>query len=385
MSREKKVGICIFMIALAFGLNITGIVPVLGMISEQTGWSTSTVQMMQTLHYVLLMVSSLMAGWLTERLTKKKIAILACAVIGVSGVLPFFSSSFGMLVISRFLIGFGFGICGPIITAIITEFFPPEERTVYMGLNVVGMGIGAMLGNIIGGMLAKISLNFFYLVYLMAFVSIAVIQALLPETPVQKDVPKSAHSLNAMVYIISGIAFLHTLFITVFNTNISMYIAQTITSDPGAAGIVTAVSSGSSLLMGLTFNRMAGYLKRATLPFSIFAAALGFAVVLLIPGMAGSVIASFLCGISLSCFSAMGGFLMSVVVQPEAVPRASGMFSIIGGIGGLISPIVMNAASGRMNGGNIPQNQFVIAAAGMVVVGILMLLILKYRIGELDE
>ena len=70
------------------------------------------------------------------------------------------------------MIGFGYGIMGPMNTAIISEFFPPEERAGYMGLHVVGMGIGTMVGNLLGGMLAGIGYRYFYLVYLIAFAAL---------------------------------------------------------------------------------------------------------------------------------------------------------------------------------------------------------------------
>ena len=78
MKNERKIAVCVFMIAAAFGLNITGIMPVLGLVQERyTDQSTSMVQLMQTLPYGLLMVSSLMLGWLTARFTNKKLALAA--------------------------------------------------------------------------------------------------------------------------------------------------------------------------------------------------------------------------------------------------------------------------------------------------------------------
>ena len=386
MNRNVKVGISIFAIAMAFGLNITGIVPVLNLVSERySSQSTSVVQLMQTLPYAFLMVGALIIGWLTTKMTKKNIALLALAVIGVCGTLPFLSESFAMLFISRLLIGFGFGLAAPVITAIIAEFIPPENRAAYLGINVVGMGIGAMSGNLIGGMLAKSGLRYFYLVYLMAFISLAVVLIMLPSGTRAVKTGRSAQKLNAMVYIIAGAAFLHTLFVNAYASNIGMHIAREITSDPGAAGIVTAVSAVSSLVMGVLFGKITKLLKRATLPFAIFSAAAGFAVILFIPGMAGAFISSFFTGVSISCFNAMGGYLMSVLVRQEAVAKASGVFSIIGGIGGLISPIVLGGISASVLSGNTPRNQFGIALAGMILLGIAISLIIMKGFGESPE
>ncbi len=95
-------------------------------------------------------------------------------------------------------------------------------------------------------------------------------------------------------------------------------------------------------------------------------------MILFVPGMAGVYVASALCGVSLSCFMAMTSYLISVSVEKEAVAKASGMFSIIGGIGGLVAPIVLGNVATYVLGGNHPVNQFTIAFVGMLMFGIVV-------------
>ena len=170
MNEKRKVAISIFAIAAAYGFSITGLMPVLGLISVSYAQiSTSIIQLMQTLPYALIIVGALVIGFLTTRFSKKYIAIAGLLIIGICGVAPFFFADFYVLFVSRLLIGFGFGITGPLNTAIISEFFEPEKRAGYMGLHVVGMGIGTIVGNMIGGILAGAGLRYFYLVYLPLF------------------------------------------------------------------------------------------------------------------------------------------------------------------------------------------------------------------------
>ena len=49
--------------------------------------------------------------------------------------------------------------------------------------------------------------------------------------------------------------------------------------------------------------------------------------------------------------------------------KASGVYSIIGGIGGLIAPIVLSGTANAL-GGNTPNNQFITAFVGMLLLGI---------------
>ncbi len=372
MLKNKKVAVSIFLIAFAFGLNIVGISPVLAVINTKyQSYGTSAVQLLQTIPYLLLMVGSLMIGWLTTKITKKKIALIGLAIIGICGVLPFFSESFAVLVISRVLIGFGFGITSPMNTAIAAEMIPEEDRAAYMGLHVVGMGIGTMVGSMLGGVLAGMSYRNYYLIYLVPFIAMVGVQLLLAETPAVKAEKATGMKMNSTVYIISFASFAHTLFINAYSTNIGIYIADHISDNASLAGMVTAVNAAFALLTGMFFSKISAKLKSFTLPFSILIAAVGYGLVLTVKGMAGVLIVSALCGVSLSCFMAIGSYLISISVEPEAVAKASGVFAVIGGIGGLIAPIFMGNAAKLVLGENTASNQFIIAFFGMLIFGII--------------
>ncbi len=153
--KNRKIAGAILLIAFTFGFNITGIAPILGVLNiRYAAHGTSGVQLLQTIPYALLMVGSLMIGWLTLHFSKKKLALAGLAIVGICGTAPFFTDSYMVLLASRILIGFGFGIISPINTAIVAEFFEPAERAKYLGLHVVGMGLGSMTGNLLGGALA---------------------------------------------------------------------------------------------------------------------------------------------------------------------------------------------------------------------------------------
>ncbi len=377
MTRKTKTLFSVFFVAFSFGLNITGIMPVLSLVSQQYAqYDTTLIQLLQTIPYGLLMVGSALIGWMTTKWSKKDLQIFGLLVIGVSGVLPFFTDSFAVLMLARILIGLGFGIVSPLNTAVIAEVFEPEERAGALGLHVVGMGLGAMCGNMAGAMFATAGVRYFYLVYAVGFISalgVFLTQQRTAPTPAEKAADAK---LNMDVFLISGMSFFHTLFINAYSTNISLYITESVNAGTSASGLATAFNSAFALICGALFTKISGLLKNATLPTSIFAAGLGYLALLFVPGMAGVLIASALCGVSLSCFMAMASYLLSIIVEPEAVAKASGIFSIIGGIGGLIAPVAMSGMSTAL-GGNTPVNQFIVAAAGMIILAVLVVLYVR--------
>ena len=372
MKKKTMVGISIMISAFAFGLNMVGISPVLGILNEKySSYGTSTVQLLQTVQYLLIIVGSLMLGWLTTKISKKKIVMLGLLIIGICGTIPFFIDNFMILLLLRFLIGFGFGIMGPMNTAIITEFVEPEERAPFMGLHVVGMGLGTMICNLLGGVFAGMGYRYFFLVYVIAFAAMAAIWFTLKETPPVTNEKSSDMKMNKIVYGLCFASFAHTLFINAYSTNIGIYILKNITDNPSVTGIVTASNAAFALLVGLTFGKIAGFLKNFTLPFSLFAAAVGYGTLLIVPGMAGVYIASALCGVSLSCFMAMASLVLSISVKKEAVAKASGVFSIVGSIGGFIAPVVLGGGA-RMLGENSAKNQFIVAFIGMLIFAVIV-------------
>lgn len=372
---HKKIAVCIFLIAFAFGLNITGIMPVLGILNQMyAAKGTSAVQLLQTLPYGLLIVGSMMIGWLTTRFSKKNIAAVGLFLIGLCGILPCISDSYTVLLLSRILIGFGFGITSPLNTAIVAEIFPPQERAGYLGLHVVGMGVGGMLGNVLGGTLASLGYRYFYLVYITGFIACAGILVLLPHsTPVKTSNQKKV-KLNNKVYVLSGASFVHTLFITAYNTNIAIYVLEQISTNTAVTGIVTAVNAAFAMIVGALFAKISGICKKYTLPLSIFVAAVGYAAILWIPGTIGVYVGSACCGASLSCFMAQCSYLISVSMKPEAVAKASGVFAVVGGVGGLISPVLIGPIVKTVMGSNTAVNQFLLSCFGMAVLAAVTLL-----------
>jgi MFS family permease len=380
---ERKILIVVLLSAFAYGLQITGIVPVMGLLTEQySNYSTDAIRFLQTVPYFLTIIGALLVGKFSNKFGEKKVLTVGLMSIGVIGVLPFFTSSYPVVFISRALSGFGFGIASPINTSIIARFIKPERRATYTGMTVVGMGLGTMVENMTGGILATISVQAFFLVYLVAVFAAVGVGIILPKTePVAVELPekkRSRESFNygTMIWMLCMASFMHTLFINAYSTNISIYILENITSDTTVTGMVTALNAGFALLTGLIFGKILNFFKGLTLPVSILAAALGYAVIMFVPGLVGTYIGSALCGVSLSSFMACCSFLISISVSQDKVAGAGGMFSIFGSIGGFIAPFVLGRLAVIL-GGNTVANQFMGAMLGMVVLAIVMYFVIK--------
>lgn len=378
-----NIKVSVFSIAFTLGLNLSGVAPILGLLDNAfKDKGDNAVQMLQTLPYFLLMTASIVVGWLVTRLSKKRLALGGLIFIAFVGTSPFIVDDFSFMMISRFLIGFGFGIIAPLNTAIISEFFEGGDRAALMGLHVTGMGIGAMCINFIGGMLGNEGYQKFFLLHLIALVAFMIIITQLPETGVQvsKSEANNELKLNRMVLDLSIASFFHTLFITAYLTNIGIHIFENLNGSPAFTGTVTAFTDVFALIVGLNFSKISSLFKERTLPFSIIIGSIGYlSLVVLHANIVGIFFASACLGISLSCFMAQASYMISISVSKIAVTLASGVFGLIGGIGGLLSPIILNGISKSIFGNRTTNNIFLICCIGMFLLSICSYILISVK------
>ncbi len=374
---ELRIGGSVFLVAFSIGLHLVGVAPILGVLNEvYADKGTGMIQMLQTIPYLTLIVGSLLVGWLTHHISVKRLELISLLLIGVLGMTPFFIANFWVLFATRMLIGLGFGVISPMNNTIITVTMPPGKRSGFRGLHVVAMGIGAMSASLIGGLLASIHYRYFFLIYLMAFATWFFIQFTMKDVTPQAGQSRGMRGYGRQIWLLSACSFFHTILINAFSTNLGIYVLQNLKMGTGVTGAINTVNSILALLVGILFAKIAGFFGKYTIVFAIGAAALGFGCALVIPGLAGIILTSASCGISLSCFQAGCMQRISMAVPPDEVAGAGGVFSVAGSIGGLIGPIVLGYAAALL-GGNTPVHQFTAAFAGFAALFVVTLILVR--------
>ena len=373
MKTNTKSKITILLIAFSLGLNVTGVAPILGVLkAEYAHYGTTMVQLLQSVTYFTIIIGALLLGWLTTKFSKKQIALFSLCWVGILGFIPMFIDGFEVIFICRLLIGLGFGILNPLNAVIITALYEPKDRAAYMGLHVVGMGSGAIVGNVLGGFLADQGYHWFYLIYVIAFVCLAGVWATIPHLPaVAKEKVKSV-KLNKTVYFFLGISLFQLLLLDAFSINVGIYMAENISGSTSMTGLVTMVNAVFGLLTGVFFAKLLKKLGTKVVAYAVFLCAAGYLAILVIPGMVGVFICSITGGI---CRSAMGagiGLMLANSVAKEGTAKASGASTVISGIGGLLAPTILGGVSEGVFGANTATNQLTLAFVGMLLMGIVL-------------
>ena len=379
MSQSKKIRIFITIACISFlqGLQF-GPSPVLAQIQEHfSSVSTSLVQMLITAPSLVGMVFALVSGVLVTKISKKKLLLIAAAVAFVTGIIPYFVDSFGLLLAMRMVYGFSLGLATALNTAVVAEWFEGDARVVAMGVQSASVGTGIAITTAGAGWLGASGFTNSYFINIIGAISFVLILICLPETGVAKAEGDNKVRVNGRVFQVAFLGLLEYIFLISYTTNISMFLAENYTGSSSAAGTLTGIFSVAQIIIGLLLGLVTRITKKATLSCAMLSFALGALILVLFPANFPMMcIGSLLCGFSQGAFIPTAMVAVSNAVPPVAAAMASGVFTCFSCIGQLISPFLLNTAAGAFFGEATAKNVFATDVAGMVISAVIAALIM---------
>ena len=163
--------------------------------------------------YGFLVAGSLITmGTLGDRIGRRKLLLIGAAAFGIVSVLAAFSTSPGMLILSRALMGVAGATLAPsTLSLIFNMFLDPKQRSVAIGVWITSFSAGGAIGPVLGGVL----LEYFWWgsVFLLALPVMALLLLLgprvLPEfhdaEARRLDIRSAVMSLGAILAVIFGL------------------------------------------------------------------------------------------------------------------------------------------------------------------------------------
>jgi DHA2 family multidrug resistance protein-like MFS transporter len=151
-------------------------------------------------------------GTLGDRIGRRRLLLIGATAFGFASVLAAFSTSAGMLIAMRALLGLAGATLAPSTLSLIRSMFQdPRERTVAIGVWVSSYSVGAAIGPLVGGLLLE---RFWWGSVFLIGVPVMVLllaagPALLPEfrdpDAGRLDLTSAALSLAAVLAVIYGL------------------------------------------------------------------------------------------------------------------------------------------------------------------------------------
>jgi multidrug resistance protein len=171
--------VAVFLDTLLYGI----IVPAVPYYVAWLGTDTAELGIIFAAYSVGVLLTSIPAGILCDRIGHKKVLLLGQAGLGLATAAFILSGSVAALTISRFLQGVASAATWTAGLALATELFPSAERGKKLGLVMSAAGLGTIAGPIFGGVL------FDRLGYTYPFVAVAILAGILlvwiPSIPVE--------------------------------------------------------------------------------------------------------------------------------------------------------------------------------------------------------
>lgn len=331
----------------------------------------SIIQMVLTLPSLVGMIFALVSGPLSLKISKKRIVLfgLVCTLIGGAGALLLGEKSIYILLLCSALIGVAQGINSTMTMALISDYFQGEECSSLMGLQSAFVNGGSMIILFTSGILAGIKWTYSYIVYLSFIPIILIVLKNLPNDPPIKEntVGKKKRSkLNKTVYFITIILFAYTLFSSVFQTNIAIYLKSNQLGEASTSGMVNSLMVGVGMVAGVLYGRIKKILKNNIVVVALSLATVGFFILYAFPFLPAVFISAALVGLGLSLLMPTAMFIVSNSVDSSMSATAIALTNAGSNMGMFLSPLLINPLSMVLGGGN-ETTKFVISAIALLV------------------
>lgn len=340
---KKRLLYTILSISLLTVMAGAAIAPALGVISTHfAGRNSLLIQLIVSLPALFIILTNLVFPWLCRLMKTRTLALTGLALYVLSGAGAFFVDDIWLLLVFRALMGVSVGMIMPLSTGLLAYYFPPEEQAGLMGLSAAMNQMGGVVATFLAGMLAGISWNYAFLVYLLGLIAIILVAAFLPNERLSGRGGVSLSLLRRFHPSVVGMFLVMILFF-VYPTNFALTASGTL-SEMGVTLTMVGLDV-VAFLVGLVFGNMmkhfaaqmkyiaplgfaAGYLCLAT----------GSGLVWLLLGSAFIGIAN---GIGVPYLNTIG----SVKAGKEAATTVMPLLSAALYLGQFLSPLIVSPAA----------------------------------------
>ena len=340
---KKRLLYTILSISLLTVMAGAAIAPALGVISAHfAGRNPLLIQLIVSLPALFIILTNLVFPWLCRLMKTRTLALTGLALYVLSGAGAFFVDNIWVLLAFRALMGVSVGMIMPLSTGLLAYYFPPEEQAGLMGLSAAMNQMGGVVATFLAGMLAGISWNYAFLVYLLGLIAIILVAAFLPNERLSGRGGVSLSLLKRFHPSVVGMFLVMILFF-IYPTNFALTASGTL-SEMGITLTMVGLDV-VAFLVGLCFGflmkRFAAQMKYiAPLGFAAgyLCLAVGDSLVWLLLGSAFIGIAN---GIGVPYLNTIG----SVKAGKEAATTVMPLLSAALYLGQFLSPLIVSPAA----------------------------------------
>lgn len=370
----KSLKLAILSLALLTILMNSAIVPVLSRISDAfPDASPDLIKLTLSLPALTNIIFSLIAGRLSDYISKKYILIFALVLYTLSGIGSSFAPSIAWLLVGRALLGAGSGMIAPLVTDLIAYFYEGEERIRMIGYSNASSNLSSIFIPLLAGKLAEYGWQYAFWVYGIGFFVLLITGFFLPVTPVTvNDGGKNRQfSQSGSVWMVAFMNFFIVMIFYTLPSNLSMFVQEESIGTSSTAAFLVAISTLVSTIMGLLFSRLYNQFTNKLLIIGLIFCAVGFGALILPPGLHALILSEILIGVGLGILFPFFSLAITQVTSGQQTTSALSLLSSSFGLGIFLSPIFYMGLKQLLRTQST-QSEFVLAA---IIFGTLSLVI----------
>ena len=337
---KKRLLYTILSISLLTVMAGAAIAPTLGVISAHfEGRNPLLIQLIVSLPALFIILTNLVFPWLCRLMKTRTLALTGLALYVLSGAGAFFVDNIWLLLVLRAMMGVSVGMIMPLSTGLLAYYFPPEEQPGLMGLSAAMNQMGGVVATILAGVLAGISWNYAFLVYLLGLIAIILVAAFLPNERLSGHSGVSLSLLKRFHPSVVGMFMVMILFF-IYPTNFALTASGSL-SEMGVTLTMVGLDV-VAFLVGLVFGAL---MKRFAAQMN-YVAPLGFAAGYLCLAIGGSLAWLLLGSAFIGIANGIGvpylNTIGSVKAGKEAATTVMPLLSAALYLGQFLSPLIVS-------------------------------------------
>ncbi|QDX27672.1 MFS transporter [Sphingomonas suaedae] len=347
-------GVILMLTAVMPTMAIIALVPVLPLLLREFSGvpgAAVLVPMALTIPALCVALFSPVAGWLSDRLGRKRLLIAALVGYAGFGLLPLLLDDLRLILAARIALGVTEAIIMTVATALVGDYFTGERRERWVSIQIATASVSAIVLIAAGGALGEAlgSRGPFWLYLLALPVALAATLILFEPTKTAASAPAAAGKAQGIAMLVAITFGVGMLFYTLI-VQLGPVIEATGITSPATIGLAGAAANLGVMAGSMLFGRLKGWSGEILLSIGLPLVALGYVGIALSTSFALTAA----CAVVISIGNGlMLPTMLAWVLRrlpPETRGRGTGVWTGSFFLAQFVAPIVAVALSGVLGG-----------------------------------